>query len=160
MLPTKWPRSSMVHRFRGWRSTPHDPSPRRRSNVSKTKLVPYCTMHKQLTQHFLLHSAPLQHAKAMAHRQWLVHVTNSSTTLLHIPMQTFDTSCATWYCWYTWTCDTIPNLVVKEEQQVISTDPNAMTNTSTIEPFSPVYHHQTHHVVSFRGRTCRTLLQL
>ncbi len=64
-------------------------------------LVPSYTMHEQLTQHFLLHSVPLQHAKAMAHRQWLMRVTNSSTTLLHITMQAFGTRCATWYYQYT-----------------------------------------------------------
>jgi hypothetical protein len=139
MLPTRWPQSSMGHRFRGWRSTPHNPSPQRksRSNASKTSLVPSCTMRKQLTQHFSLHSAPLQHAKAMAHRQWLMHVTNYSTMLLHIPMQAFDTRRATWYCWYTRTCHTFPNPVVKVEQQVISTYPIASSKTSPMEPFSP-----------------------
>jgi hypothetical protein len=81
MLPTRRPQSSMVHRFRGWRLTPHNSSPQRRSNASKTLLVPSYTIHKQLTQHFLLHSVPLQHAKAMAHGQWLMRVTNSSTML-------------------------------------------------------------------------------
>jgi hypothetical protein len=101
ILPTRWHQSNMVHRFRGWRSTPHNPSPQRRSNASKTSLVPSCTMCEQLTQHFFPHSAPLQHVKAMAHGQWPMRVTNSLTMLLHIPMQAFDTKHATWYCQYT-----------------------------------------------------------
>ena len=94
-------------------------------------------MHKQLTQHFLLHSAPLQYNKATAHGQWLMRVTNSFSTLLHIPMQAFDTRHATWYCWYTWMHPTFPNQVVKVERQNISTYLIAMTKTSTMEPFSP-----------------------
>jgi hypothetical protein len=43
---------------------PHNPSPQRISNVSKTSLVPSYTMRKQLTQHFSPHSVPLQHSKA------------------------------------------------------------------------------------------------
>jgi hypothetical protein len=65
-------------------------------------------MREQLTQHFLPHSVPLQHTKAMTHRQWLMHVTNSSTTLLHIPMQAFGTRHATRYYQYTWTRHTFP----------------------------------------------------
>jgi hypothetical protein len=104
MFPTKLPQSSMVHGFRGWRLTQHNPSPGRRSNASMTSLVPSCTMHEQLIQHLLLHSVPLHHAKARAHGQWLMCVPNSSTTLLHILIQTFDTRHVTWYCWYTRTC--------------------------------------------------------
>ncbi len=136
MLPTKQPQSSMVHGFKGWRLTLHNPSPWRRSNASKTLSVPSCTMREQLTQHFLPHSVPLQHAKAMAYRQWLMHATNSLTTLLHIPMQAFNTRRRTWYCWYLRTRHTFPNPVVKVEQQVISTYSIAMTKTSTMEPFS------------------------
>jgi hypothetical protein len=127
----------MVHGFRGWRSTPHNPSPQRRSNTSQTLSVPSCTMREQLTQHFSLHSAPLQHARATAHGQWLMHVTNSLTMLLRIPMQTFDTRHETWYCPYTQTCHTFLNQVVKVEQQDISTYPIAMTKTSKMAPFSP-----------------------
>ncbi len=137
MLPTRRPRSSMVHGFRGWRSTPLNPSPCRRSNASKTLLVPYYTMHKQLTQHLSPHSVPLQHAKATAQGQWLMCVTNSLTTLLHIPMQAFSTRHATWYYQYTWTCHTFLNPEVKVEQPVISTYPIALTKTSTMVPFSP-----------------------
>jgi hypothetical protein len=137
MLPTRHHQSNMVHNFRGWRSTPHNFSPRRRSNASKTLSAPSCTMRKQLTQHFSPHSAPLQHTKATTHGQWLMHVTNSSTTLLHIPMQAFDTKHVTWYCWYTWMHHTFPNQVVKVEQQDISTYPIAMTKTSTMAPFLP-----------------------
>jgi hypothetical protein len=50
------------------------------------------------TQHFLLHSAPLQHDKPMSHGQWQMHVTNSLITLPHTQMQAFNTKCATWYC--------------------------------------------------------------
>jgi hypothetical protein len=127
----------MVHGFRGWRSTPHNPSPQRRSNASMTSLVSSCTMHKQLTQHFLLHSAPLHHAKAMAHRQWLMCVTNSSTMLLHIPIQAFGTRCATWYCKYTRMHHNFLNQVANVEQQDISTYPIVMMKTSTMAPFSP-----------------------
>ncbi len=127
----------MVHRFRGWRSTPHNPSSQRRSNASKTLLVPSYTMREQLTQHFLPHSVPLQHAKAMAHRQWLIRVTNSSAMLLHIQMQAFGTGRATWYYQYTWTRHTFPNPAIKVEQPVISTYPIAMMKTSTMAPFSP-----------------------
>ncbi len=137
IIPTRRPQSSMVHGFRGWRSTPYNPSPRRRSNTSKILSVPSCTMHEQLTQHFLPHSVLLQHAKAMAHGQWLMHVTNSLTTLLHIPMQAFGTRRATWYYQYTQTCHTFPNPAVKVKQPVISTYPIAMTKTSTMARFSP-----------------------
>ncbi len=117
--------------------TPHNPSPQRRSNASKTLLVPSCTIRKYLTQHFLPHSAPLQQAKAMAHGQWWMRVNNSSTTLLHIPMQAFGARHATWYYQYTRMCHTFPNPAVKVEQPVISTYPIAMTKTSTMAPFSP-----------------------
>jgi hypothetical protein len=46
---------------------------------------------------FLPHSVPLQHAKATAQGQWRMRVTNSSTMLLHIPMQAFGTRRVTWY---------------------------------------------------------------
>jgi hypothetical protein len=137
MLSTRRPQSSMVHGFRGWRSTPYNPSPQRRSNVSKTLLVPSNTMREQLTQHFLLHSVPLQHAKAMANGQWLMHVTNSLTMLLHIPMQAFGTRHAAWYYQYTWMRHTFLNPAVKVELPVISTYPIAMMKTSTLVPFSP-----------------------
>jgi hypothetical protein len=93
-------------------------------------------MHKQLTQYFLPHSVPLQHAKATAQGQWQMRVTNSSTTLLHIPMQAFGTRRATWYYQYTLTRHTFPNLVVKVKQSVISTSPIAMMETSTMMLFS------------------------
>jgi hypothetical protein len=101
MLPTRWPQSSMAHGFRGWRLTSYNTSPQSRSNASKTSWVPSCTMNKQLTQHFLPHSVPLQYTKATAQEQWLMHVITSSTTLLHIPMQAFGTRRATWYYQYT-----------------------------------------------------------
>jgi hypothetical protein len=65
------------------------------------------------------------------------HVTNSSTTLLHIPIQAFNTRCATCLCWYTWMHHTCLYQVVKVEQLDISTYPIAMTKTSTMAPFSP-----------------------
>jgi hypothetical protein len=117
--------------------TPHKHSPQKRSNASKTLAVPSCTMRKQLTHHFLLHLAPLQHDKATAHGQWLMHVTNSSTTLLQTPMQAFNTKHATWYSWYTLTRPTFPNQVVKIEQQNISTYPITTMKTSTMAPYSP-----------------------
>ena len=127
----------MVHGFRGWRLTPLNPSPQRRSNKSKTLLVPSYTMRKKMTRHFLLHSVPLQHAKATAHRQWLMPVTNFSTMLLHIPMQAFGTRQATWYYQYTWMHHTFLNPVVKVEQPVISSYPIAIMKTSTMALFSP-----------------------
>jgi hypothetical protein len=92
MLSTTWHQSNMVHGFRGWRSTQLNPSNQRKSNASKTSLVPSCNMCMLLTHHFLPHSVPLQHTKAMAHGQWLMHVTISLTMLPHISMQAFDTS--------------------------------------------------------------------
>jgi hypothetical protein len=117
--------------------TPLNPSPQRRSNTSKTLLIPSYTICKHLTQNFLIYSVPLQYAKAMAQRQWLMHVTNSSTTLLHIPMQAFGPKHVTWYYQYTQTCHTFPNPPVKVEKPIISSYPIAMTKTSTIVPFSP-----------------------
>ncbi len=137
MLPTRRPQSSMAHGFRGWRLTPHNPSPQRRSNASKTALVPSCTMHEQLNQHFLSHSVPLQHAKATALGQWRMRVTNASTTLLHIPMQAFGTRHVTWYFQYTQTRHTFLNLAVIVEQPGVSTSPIATTETSTMATFSP-----------------------
>ncbi len=137
MLPARQPQLSMVHGFRGWSSTPHNPSPQRRSNTSKTSSVLSYTMCKQLTQHFLPHSVPLQHAKATTHGQWMMHVTNSSATSLHIPMQVFATRRATWYYQYTQRRHTFPNPAVKIEQLVISTYPIKMTKTSSMAPFSP-----------------------
>ncbi len=137
MLPTRRLQSSMADGFRGWRSTPHNPSPQRGSNMSKTLLVPSCTMPEQLTQHFLPHSVPLQHAKAMAQGQWRMRVTNSLTTSLHIPMQSFGTRRATWYYQYTQMRHTYPNPAVKVEQPIISTSPIAITKTSTMALFSP-----------------------
>jgi hypothetical protein len=135
MLPTRQHQPNIVHGFRGLRSTPHKPSPQRRSNASKTLLVPSCTMRKRLTQHLLPHSAPLQHDKATAQGQWLMHVTNSLTMLQHTPMQAFNTKRPTWYCWCTRTCPTFPNQVVKVEQQDISTHPIAMSKTFTMVPY-------------------------
>ncbi len=137
MLPTRQPRSSMVHGFRGWRLTPHNPEPQRRSNASKISLVPSCTMREQLAQHSSPHSVPLQHTKAMAHGQWWMRFTNSLTTSPHIPMQAFSTRHASWYYQYTRMHHTFPNPVVKVEQPVISNYPIAMTKTSKMAPFSP-----------------------
>ncbi len=137
MLHTRRLQSSMAHGLRGWRSTSHNPPPQRRSNASKTSLVPSCIMQEQLNQHFLPHSVPLQHAKAMAQGQWRMHSTNSSTALLHIPMQAFGTRCATWYYQYTRMHHTCLNLAVKVKQQFISTSPITMTKTSTMVLFSP-----------------------
>jgi hypothetical protein len=86
-------------------------------------------MRERLTQHFLLHSVPLQHDKPMAHRQWQMHVTNSLIMLPHTHMQTFDTKLATWNCQYTRMHPTFPNQVVKVERQDISAYQIAMTKT-------------------------------
>ncbi len=137
MLPTRQPQSSVAHRFRGLSAKPHKPSPQSRSNASKISSVPSCTMPEKLTQHFLPHSVPLQHAKAMAQWQWRMHVTNSSTTSLHIPMQEFDTRRATWYYQYTRTRHTFLNPAVKVKQPVVSNSPIAMMKTSTMALFSP-----------------------
>jgi hypothetical protein len=137
ILLTKRPQSNMVHGFRGWRLTPHNPFPQSRSNASKTLLVPSFTMHEQLTLHFLLHSVPFQHAKTTTQGQWQMRVINSSTMSLHIPMQAFGTRFATWYYQYTRKRHTFPNPAVKVEQPVISTSPMALTKTSTMALFSP-----------------------
>jgi hypothetical protein len=76
-------------------------------------------MREQLIQHFLPHSAQLQHNIPMAHGQWWMHVTNSLITLPLTQMQAFDTKLATSYFQYTQTTPTFLNLVVKAEQQYI-----------------------------------------
>jgi hypothetical protein len=136
MLPTKGHQSNMAQVFRGWRLTPHNPSPQKESNLFKTLLVPSCTMRERLVQHFLLHSAKLQHGKPTAHGQWQMHVTNSSIMLPLTQMQAFDTKRATWYFQYTQMLPTFLKQGVKVERRDISTYPIAMTKTSTIAPYS------------------------
>jgi hypothetical protein len=93
-------------------------------------------MRERLIQHFLPHSAKLQHNKPTAHGQWRMHVTNSLIMLPLTQIQAFDTKLATWYFWHTQMPPTFLKLVVKAEQQDIFTYQIAITKTSTMAPYS------------------------
>jgi hypothetical protein len=68
ILPTKPLQSNMAQKFRGWRLTTYNHSPQKKSNMLKTLLAPYCTMHVKLIQNFYPQSGLLLHNKPMAHR--------------------------------------------------------------------------------------------
>jgi hypothetical protein len=140
MIPTKRHQSNMAQELRGWRLKPHNHSPQKNSNTFKTLSVPYYIIHEWLIQHFLPHSAQSQHNKPTAHGQWQMNVINSWITLPLTQIQAFETTLATWYLQSTQTPPTFPNLVVKAEQQDISTYQIVMTKTSTMAPYSTVNH--------------------
>jgi hypothetical protein len=135
MLPTKQHQPNMAHKFRGWRLTPHNYSPQKKSNVSKTLLVPYCTMHKRLIQHFFAalstiaaHQANGTRAVAYACHQLLDYAATHPNAI--------DTKLATWYFQFTQMPPTFPNLVVKAKRQDISTYQIAIKKTSTMVLYS------------------------
>ncbi len=159
MLPLRRHQSNMVHRFRGWSSTPHNPSPQRRSNASKTLLVPSCnTMRERLT---LTSCRTQHHCNTTKQRHTGSGWCMSPTPWLHC----YTPQCrhlirSVWHCTVRRTRPTFPNQVVKKSSRTFLFIQSLWQRLQQWRHTHPVYQHQTRNVVSIWSQTCHSLLRM